>query len=395
LTLLEKWRRKAFELTKQLVAMEVSNEKDRANFQAMEASILKQIEDKNAKIKATEQENRRLEDETKHLESEVTIGQRHVDSLESKLAKARAQCSAVIHVVRRHRSWRPTLPSKKYPFDHLQHQIHRLRTLAFPKHPQPNTDLELKYRRLSEKLREKDRQKEERLAAISIFQKVATFQKKYRQLQTQMKGIEEEVERANAERRQEQELRGILSKLQETGQKRLAEEEAKLRTVYESKRRERDGVLRKKTLLMNEIDELKRGVVNARENLQNELREKEDTLRERKAEIERLKEVKSEMQRLQRFDKEVACSLAEEVQVERVAEVRVDSPRRAPPGSGASPSQLKVDAIARLQELMQAAQQTAREHEVRSPRRIHTNFRHPFHLNFFRQTARYFFIKPL
>jgi hypothetical protein len=58
LTLLEKWRRKAFELTKQLVAMEVLNEKDRANFQAMEASILKQFEDKNAKIKATEQENR-------------------------------------------------------------------------------------------------------------------------------------------------------------------------------------------------------------------------------------------------------------------------------------------------------------------------------------------------
>jgi chromosome segregation ATPase len=354
---MEKWRRKAFELTDQLIVMQAEHKKDCNNFRAMEMAALKQIEDGKNRIKAAEQENHRLEDEKKQLESEIAVGQPHVDSLRSKFRKAKEECIAVIQVARKHRMYRGAERCIKKGCDGLASRSVSLHSFKWPKHPDSLANLESKVRRLSQKLRDRQNEKEENLASVSIFQKFAVAQKKYHQLYAQLQGIAEDMKRSSSERRKEQELRYHLSELQQIGQRQVAKQEAKMRSVYEAKKLEKEKVLRRKALLMNEIEELRSAVDIAKGGLARDLIERENTIIQQKAEMEALRERISLLENSLRFDKEVACSLAEE---ERPRPVELQSPRR--PAEFPGQSQVKIDAIARLQELMQAAQQTAREH---------------------------------
>jgi chromosome segregation ATPase len=228
---------------------------------------------------------------------------------------------------------------------------------VIPPPPRPATDLELQLREWKRKFEERVQEAKDRKASIAVFQKLLVATRRYHQLNVQMQGIEKELQREEADRLKEKQLRDKLEQLKEDGKRQLNEQERQLSAEYEGKRLERDRLLNQKKSTQVEIENCRSRHELKKEDCANRVRQAEAELTKQKLEIEELRATIEDMSATLRVD---AAVMAER------GEPELPKPRRPPP---APPQQtaLRVPAErrAKLDDLWKAAQATAMTHAPR------------------------------
>ena len=356
-TVLDKWRRKAFELTNELYEMEMNNQKESSQFAAAESTLSQKVADMKANISATVKTNSKLEGEQKCVESQISVLQKHLSALDSKAQIATDRYGEIVQIGERYMKTKtPEVASVSGELKTLQELMDRLRAIIVPKQPKKWTHLENQVRELTRQLSDKKRQSEEQKAAISIYRKLLAAQRKYHQLGVQMKGIEAEIQRENDERMHEQELRDQLVNMKEQAKRDLNEREVQMRQAHEAKKLERDKIERQKKNLQVEIENAKLKTESAQEEATVRIRDCEETLARQAKEIEELQHKVTVMELSLRFEKET------NTEQERPQIFELDPPRKPAPQVPTAPTSSRTSSTAaKLDALWQAAKETVKD----------------------------------
>ena len=356
-TVLDKWRRKAFELTNELYEMEMNNQKESSQFAAAESALSQKVADMKASISATTKANTKLEGEQKCVESQISVLQKHLGALDSQAQIATDRYGEIVQIGERYMKTKtPEVTSVASELKTLQELVDRLRAITVPKKPKKWTHLENQVRELTRQLSDKKRQSEEQKAAISIYRKLVAAQRKYHQLGVQMKGIEAEIQRENDERMHEQELRDQLVNMKEQAKRDLNEREVQMRQAYEAKKLERDKIERQKKNLQVEMENAKLKTESAQEEATVRVRDCEETLARQAKEIEELQHKVTVMELSLRFEKET------NTEQERPQIFELDPPRKPAPQVPTAPTSSRTSSTAaKLDALWQAAKETVKD----------------------------------
>lgn len=361
-TILDKWRRKAFELTNELVEMEQQQANELARFRAAESAISQRILDIRNKLAQTEKDNIKLDNERKCIESQISILERHSTAIDSQTETASVHYNRIVEVGMMHTNIQPPeVPKLEEEVNRLHEQISKLKTLIIPLPPSTWPKLETQVKELNGILKEKIHQSEEQKAAISIFRKLSAAQRKYHQLDVQMKGIEAEIEKENEERMREQKLRAQLVDMKDELKRRMNEKESELREVYEARKLERDRLIRQKKNLQIDIENTKSRTEMMEEEAKAELHEYAETVKRQNEDIEELRERARTMEAMLRFDKET------NTEQERPRILEFEVPKKPPPVTMATPSAILSSGsstASKLDALWAAAKEAIKDHPM-------------------------------
>jgi DNA repair exonuclease SbcCD ATPase subunit len=338
--------------------MESHHAKESLQFRGAEFALTQKLECARKDVSATEKQNAQIAKEQQFAESRISVLQRRADDLDSKTDEVVGRYNTLIQAGQAHLSFAtPEIPSADSLLKFVHKLTKKVQSIQFPRPPRPVADLELEVREWSRKVSEKLRESDDRKASIAIYQNLIVATRKYHQLNVQRQGIEAELERENAERIREKQLREKLEHLKEEGKRQLNDQERKLSEAFGRKRMERDQLLSQRKSLQIEIEKRQSAFELARDAARNKMQEYQETMGQQNAEIEELERKLTAMKAALRLD--------QAVNTQKPNRAEMAAPRLPPIGKGPQPdrqprsSARSTEAKSRLGALLKQAEELA------------------------------------
>ena len=306
-TVLDKWRRKGFELATILDDKIEKNKKKLEILKSQNLMRIKEIKQKENEIAEEKRNITNLTSQLKLIESENMVNERHISDFNSSDKKSEEIFNNIIECGSRHRKLiqeksEDFFKKNEFEIDKITLQIKKMRSFKIPPSVLKVKSEEQKTKKLKAILSSKQKDIEEHEAAESIYSKMIESYKKLNQLKLQFQAVEESKEQERIERQKEDELKRQYEELQENGRVMIQNEEQKLKKRFDNLMLERNNINLQIDSLQRQIEKYSTIVHQTNESTKEKNNNYIQRIHEQETEIEKLEKQIVQMESQMRFD---------------------------------------------------------------------------------------------
>lgn len=303
LTILDKWRRKAFELIQTYVIKQNKYIDSKNMFISSKENVENEIRKIKIRLNETSAEIQYLDNSLKILNSSLEVTKKNFHKMNGNEENSALKLKNIINIANKHLKYSFDVEDKR--LDTLENIKKKFSMLPMAPTLQNLSEIQQENMKLSKELEEKQKKVFKREMNIENYKKLLESEKKLNTLKMQWNAISDEIEKFEVQSRSLAEAKQQYDLLLEDGRFLLEEKKLELKDRYDRIIQERNDLINKEQELSNLIDDNNDIVENKKNSAQKEIDDLTNIILEQNGVKESLTKKVATLESQLRFDKEV------------------------------------------------------------------------------------------
>lgn len=303
LTILDKWRRKAFELIQTYVLKQNKYIDSKNMFISSKENVENEIRKIKIRLNETSAEIQYLDNSLKILNSSLEVTKKNFHKMNENEENSALKLKNIINIANKHLKYSFDVEDKR--LDTLENIKKKFSMLPMAPTLQNLSEIQQENMKLSKELEEKQKKVFKREMNIENYKKLLESEKKLNTLKMQWNAISDEIEKFEVQSRSLAEAKQQYDLLLEDGRFLLEEKKLELKDRYDRIIQERNDLINKEQELSNLIDDNNDIVENKKNSAQKEIDDLTNIILEQNGVKESLTKKVATLESQLRFDKEV------------------------------------------------------------------------------------------